>query len=263
MLYVFKKAKLTETDHSTKEHTPLNATLLASLIRTVQYHSNGSMVPFVRIPGSNPDLVNHALNAGAGGVVMPHIQNAQQASRLADLARFPPRGNRSFPPAALVGENQFATPEGTSVFDVWNENVAVFCQIEDVEGVKNIEEICQVPGIDGILVGTGDLRMSLGLESGSLDGDEEIFTQALQQIRQATSMHGLPVMGFGSNPQLIERRIQIGWQALIVHADFSSIYSSAVATISSCEGILARVKDTSHGSVRTKLDSRNGTTNGH
>ncbi|PPJ52300.1 hypothetical protein CBER1_09252 [Cercospora berteroae] len=220
------------------------------------------MVPFVRIPGSTPDLVNHALNAGAGGVVMPHIQNAEQASRLAELARFPPRGNRSFPPAALIGEKQFQTPDGMTVFDVWNDHVAIFCQIEDVEGVKNIEEICNVPGIDGILVGTGDLRMSLGLPSGSLDGDEEIFVDALERIRNVTSARGTPVMGFSSNARLIERRLKIGWQALIVHADFSSIYSSAVATISTCEDIAARVQHSADGTASAEINGHNCVSNG-
>lgn len=104
------------------------------------------MVPFVRIPSSTPDLVNHALNAGAGGVVMPHVQNAQQAETLARLARFPPLGIRSFPPAALIGDSQTRTPERKTVYDIWNNHVAVFCQIEDPEGVKNVDEICKVPG---------------------------------------------------------------------------------------------------------------------
>ena len=103
------------------------------------------MVPYVRIPGNSPDLVNYALNAGAGGIVMPHVQNAQQAEAFVRLARFPPIGDRSYPPMALFGP-QTRTPEGKTVYDIWNGHAAVFCQIEDVEGVKNVEEIAKVPG---------------------------------------------------------------------------------------------------------------------
>lgn len=104
------------------------------------------MVPFVRIPGCSPELVPHALNAGAGGVVMPHIQNAKQAEQLVRLAHFPPMGDRSFPPAALINEQQNRTPEGQTTYDVWNNHAAVICQIEDLQGLENIEEICRVPG---------------------------------------------------------------------------------------------------------------------
>ncbi len=104
------------------------------------------MVPFVRIPGCSPELIPYALNAGAGGVVMPHIQNAKQAEELVRLARFPPMGDRSFPPAALINEQQNRAPEGQTTYDVWNNHAAVICQIEDLQGLENIEEICKVPG---------------------------------------------------------------------------------------------------------------------
>jgi 4-hydroxy-2-oxoheptanedioate aldolase len=104
------------------------------------------MVPFVRIPSCSPELFNYALGGGAGGVVMPHVQNAKQAEELVRLCRFPPMGDRSFPPAALIGEQQNRTPEGKTTYDVWDEHAAVICQIEDLEGLENVEEICRVPG---------------------------------------------------------------------------------------------------------------------
>ena len=101
------------------------------------------MVPFVRCP--TPELVNHALNAGAGGIVMPHIQNKEQAEALVRLVRFPPRGDRSVPPLALLG-TQKNLPPGITAMQVWNEHVAVFAQVEDIHGVENVEEIARVPG---------------------------------------------------------------------------------------------------------------------
>ncbi|KAG8407943.1 hypothetical protein J3458_020249 [Metarhizium acridum] len=215
------------------EHTPLNATLLVNLVRTIQYHSSGSMVPFVRIPGCSPELVNYALNAGAGGVVMPHIQNARQAEELVRLARFPPMGDRSFPPAALINKRQQSTPDSQTVYDVWNDHAAVICQIEDLQGLDNIEEICGVPGVDGLFIGTGDLRMCMGLAVGSLDGDEPVFVSALQRIRDAAKANDLPIMGFGISPSTLERRIDMGWNAFIIHGDIDAICTSAVRSLDS------------------------------
>ncbi|KAG5929980.1 hypothetical protein E4U42_003634 [Claviceps africana] len=209
------------------EHTPLNATLLVSLIRTIQYHSTGAMVPFVRIPACSPELYNYALNAGAGAVLMPHVQNARQAERLVRLARFPPRGDRSFPPAALIGDEQNRTPRGVTTYEVWNDHAAVICQIEDVQGVENIEEICGVSGVDGLFIGTGDLRMSMRLAPGTLDGDEPVFVSALDRIHAAAKTHCLPVMGFGISPRVMRRRMDMGWTAFIVHGDVDAICTSA------------------------------------
>ncbi|KAF8252247.1 HpcH/HpaI aldolase/citrate lyase family protein [Wilcoxina mikolae CBS 423.85] len=217
------------------EHTPLNPTLLVNLIKTIQYHSNGSMVPYVRIPGHSPDLVNYALTAGAGGVVMPHVQNAKQAEAFVRLARFPPLGDRSYPPMALFGR-QTRTKEGETVYDVWNGHAAVFCQIEDVEGVNNVEEIAKVPGVDALMVGASDLRFSLGLAAGSMDGDEPSFLAALDKIQRAADANSLAVLGFAVTPEILERRLKLGWRAFICHADASGIFSSGT------QGLLAYQK---------------------
>lgn len=266
MLDVIRNDKL--IDRSSQEHSPLNATLLVSLIRTIQYHSNGSMVPFVRIPSYAPELFNFALSAGAGGVVMPRIQNAKQAEDLIRLARFPPMGDRGFPPAALINEQQNRTPQGQTTYDVWNSHAAVICQIEDLQGLENIEEICRVPGgeyppsllaldpwieptpfvgrynskhayadtsrvfaVDGLFVGTGDLRLCMNLTPGSLDGEEPVFVAALQKIQDTAKAYKLPIMGFGLSPSTLQRRIKMGWTAFIIHGDVDAILSSATQTL--------------------------------
>ena len=211
------------------------------------------MVPYVRLPPNSPDFINYVLNAGAGGVVMPHVQNVQQAEAFVRLAKFPPLGDRSYPPMALFGK-QTRTRHGQTVYDVWNNHAAVFCQIEDVEGVKNVEEIARVPGgkpcslivsslkkeipltaklVDALMVGAGDLRCSLGLEVGSQDGDEPSFLAALQKIQKAADDNGLAVLGFAMTKGILKRRLELGWRAFIVHADGSGIFNSGMQSFNS------------------------------
>ena len=80
-----------------------------------------------------------------GGDRKPHVQNVAQAEASVRMAKFPPLGDISYPPMALFGKQTWTKP-GQTVHDVWNEHAAVFCQIEDVEGVKNVEEVARVPG---------------------------------------------------------------------------------------------------------------------
>ncbi|KAL9605382.1 MAG: hypothetical protein Q9179_001439 [Wetmoreana sp. 5 TL-2023] len=174
--------------------------------------------------------VNYALNAGAGGVVRPHVQNAQQAARFVRLAKFPPIGDRSYPPMALFGK-QTITETGKTVYDVWNEHAAVFCQIEDVEGVENVDEIAQTPGVDALMVGASDLRFSLGLPAGSMDGDEPEFLAALAKIQRAADNNGLAVLGFAVTPGILRKRLKLGWRALICHADASGIFHSGTQSL--------------------------------
>jgi 4-hydroxy-2-oxoheptanedioate aldolase len=73
----------------------------------------------------------------------------------------------------------------------------------------------------------------MGLPTGSLDGDETQFLNALKKIQEAADANNLPIMGFASTPAMLERRIQLGWRAFIIHGDVSGIYSSAVQGLQS------------------------------
>lgn len=270
---------VSRADCPPQEHSPLNATILVSLIKTIQQFSNGRMVPYVRIAPNSLDLINHVLNAGAGGIVLPHVQTAAQADALVRMAKFPPKGDRSYPPMALLGP-QTRTKPGQTVYDVWNEHAAVFCQIEDGEGVENIDEIAAVSGgwfpvvclgfllfplffvalphlitrkpalnangesflaflpsviaqVDALMVGAGDLRCSLGLAVGSQDGDEPVFLEALEKIQKAADANNLAVLGFAMTPEILRRRLERGWRALIIHSDGYGIFKSGVEGLGS------------------------------
>lgn len=82
--------------------------------------------------------------------------------------------------------------------------------------------------MDGLFIGTGDLRMCLNLAHGSLDGDEPVFLSALQRIRDAAKAQNLPIMGFGISPAGVELRKAMGWNAFIIHGDIDAICTSAV-----------------------------------
>lgn len=80
--------------------------------------------------------------------------------------------------------------------------------------------------VDALMVGASDLRFSLGLPAGSMDGDEPAFLAALKKIQRAADANGLAVLGFAVTPRILERRLKLGWRALICHADASGIYHS-------------------------------------
>ncbi|KAI1812274.1 putative 2-dehydro-3-deoxyglucarate aldolase [Poronia punctata] len=237
------------------EHTPLDATLLSGMVRTLHIYSGGSMVPFVRVAPNSLDLIPFALNAGAGGLVVPHIQTADQARELVRMCRFPPHGHRSHGPLNLLGR-QLRTPPGVTVFDVWNDHAAVVCQIEDLEGLKNVHEIAAVPGVDALMVGTMDLRCSMGYTIGAVDGDEPEFVAALAEIQRAADANNLPIIGMAMTDEILQRRVRLGWRALIIHSDGQAISHSGTQSIANGEQIVQRVKKGHHcnGNGHTKVN---------
>jgi 2-keto-3-deoxy-L-rhamnonate aldolase RhmA len=78
------------------------------------------------------------------------------------------------------------------------------------------------------MVGAGDLRCSLGLEVGSQDGDEPEFLAAMDKIQRAADKNGLAVLGFAMTPEILERRLKLGWKAFIVHSDGAGVFKSGM-----------------------------------
>jgi len=102
-----------------------------------------------------------ALDNGAMGVVVPHVDTAEEAREVAVAYRFPPVGHRSWggPPFAYAMK-----PPGTAEAQIeLNNAILVACMIETPEAVRNAAEIAAVPGVDVLLIGTSDLTASMGI----------------------------------------------------------------------------------------------------
>lgn len=114
--------------------------------------------PFVRIPLGRWDMASRALDFGALGVVAPMINTAEDAQNLAKATKYIPLGERSFGPAyaaALYGENNRGYLDGIDGASL------ALAMIETREAVAALDEILAVEGIDGTLIGPGDLSISL------------------------------------------------------------------------------------------------------
>ncbi|KAL2832295.1 Pyruvate/Phosphoenolpyruvate kinase-like domain-containing protein [Aspergillus pseudoustus] len=142
--------------------------------------------PLVRIRMTHGDLIKRALDAGAHGIVVPQVNNAEEAAAVVADAKFPPQGRRgqgsAFP--ALAHGVDLATYMKTA-----NETLITCLQIETRTGVENVDEICAVPGVDMIFIGPNDLALSL-LGYVPARGDEPEFVDAIDKIVCAARKHG-------------------------------------------------------------------------
>jgi 2-keto-3-deoxy-L-rhamnonate aldolase RhmA len=147
----------------------------------------------VRVSDVQYDLVSRALDAGAEGIVLPRVEDPQQCRDLVRFARFKPEGERGL--STFAGHNDF-----TPVADVRrfvaerNRDMLLFVQIETRAGLENRANILSVPGLDGCLVGTGDLAFSLGVP-GQTNHPETL--KAVEQIfatcRERKLIRTLPI----------------------------------------------------------------------
>jgi 4-hydroxy-2-oxoheptanedioate aldolase len=108
----------------------------------------------VRVPWNEPGSIMRALDAGAEGVIVPMVNTSEEAKLAVSASRYPPLGIRSWGPLRSgMAESGFTASIG-------NERTLCIVMIETVVAFDNLEQILDVPGVDGVLVGPNDLAIS-------------------------------------------------------------------------------------------------------
>src|SRR6185436_4182580 len=122
--------------------------------------ANG-VAPIVRVCAGALDEGTRALDNGALGIVVPHVDTVEQARRLVDAFRFQPMGHRSTggPPAQFG----FRPPAAAEAQKTLNAELLVIPMIETPEAVENADKIAAIDGIDALLMGTNDLSLEMGI----------------------------------------------------------------------------------------------------
>lgn len=139
------------------EHGPSSLRDLEHLIRAAEL---AGVLPIVRVPEEGWQMIGAALDLGAGGVQMPQVRSAADASRLVRHARFAPLGKRGV--CRHVRAACYSSLDKQAYFAAANEAVLV-AQLEGQEALANVDSILAVPGIDILFVGPYDLSQSLGV----------------------------------------------------------------------------------------------------
>jgi len=163
------------------EHGSISTHQLPDLFRALEL---GGTLPLARLAQGNIKDCKQALDAGAGGVIVPMVETAQQLVQIRDACCWPPKGIRGvgFSRANLYGKffNTY-TEESQSPFLV--------AMIEHIRAVENLHEILQVEGLDAILIGPYDLSASMGLTAkfGSLK-----FQEVMDRIHSICKQNSIP-----------------------------------------------------------------------
>ena len=140
------------------EHSPYSIETTATICAAAL---GIGITPLVRVPSHEGHWSSRVLDGGAQGVIVPHVNNRGEAEAVVRHCRFPPLGERSvmgLGPA--LGYR--AMPLG-EINDRLNADTAVIVMLETAEGIDNAEAIAAVPGIDVLLIGSGDLTTDYGI----------------------------------------------------------------------------------------------------
>ncbi|MFK7895227.1 MAG: HpcH/HpaI aldolase/citrate lyase family protein [Myxococcota bacterium] len=179
--------------------------------------------PIVRVPWNEPGIIGRMLDAGAMGILVPMIQDADDARRMVDACLYPPAGRRSFGPIRVN------TRDGLGYFATANERVAVIPMIETAEALENVDEIAAVPGVDALFVGPFDLSIALGLPPGDNDG-KPVFDEAVARVLAATRKHRKAAAVL-SNAAVAPLRVEQGFQMVSVTTDVNALAGASANSL--------------------------------
>jgi 2-dehydro-3-deoxyglucarate aldolase len=192
------------------EHGAISTHQLPDLFRALEL---GDTLPMVRLAQGHYKDCKQALDAGAGGVIVPMVESAEQLKMVRDACRWPPAGKRGvgFSRANLFGK----------YFDLYKEEAQspiLVAMIEHVKAVKDLEAILDVDGLDALLIGPYDLSASMGKTAMFEDAE---FKSTMATILEKASKKGIPcgVHVVAPSPEQMSQRIKEGYRFLAYSID--------------------------------------------
>jgi 2-keto-3-deoxy-L-rhamnonate aldolase RhmA len=196
---------------------------------------SAGIAPIVRVPARQYWLGARVLDGGALGIVMPHVDTAEEARAIVDAYRFPSLGHRSmsgnYPHFGFAG---VPTAEAAKALDAATFLVAM---IETPQAVEAAESIAAVPGLDALLVGCSDLSAEMGIP-GQVSHDRVVA--ALERVIAACRKHGkTPGVGGAYAEPLLRRYTGLGMRLVLAGNDASVLVEASkarAALVRSCEG---------------------------
>lgn len=191
--------------------------------------STTDTVPFVRVPWNEPWIIMKVLDAGAYGIVVPLVNNREEAERAVWAAKYPPAGGRSSGPARAT------LYAGSDYQGHANDEVAIVVMIETPEGIANLDEILSVPGVDAAYVGPSDLAYALGM-SPTGDNADPKHQQVCLDIMEACRRHGVaPGMHTGSL-EYTKKWLEAGFQMVTLGSDVGFMRAKAASDLAAARG---------------------------
>jgi 4-hydroxy-2-oxoheptanedioate aldolase len=183
------------------EHVPIYSDMtLENMIRAAEA---SDVVPIVRVKENREPYIRNALEAGAMGVVIPHVATKEDAERAVSYANFPPKGIRGSDPTVRSAKYRTGDFSWDAFIKYSNEEAMVIPLLEDKEFLENLDDILDVEGINAVSFGPTDYALSIGLNL-LYDFDHPRIVEAFEAVIEGAKKRNMPVLS-AVNPCTVEQ----------------------------------------------------------
>jgi 4-hydroxy-2-oxoheptanedioate aldolase len=218
------------------EHTAITSETAAMLCLAAR---GSGVVPLVRVPSQLSEHLTRALDTGAAGVIVPHIESAAEAQNVVDACRFPPGGRRS-----VIGMSPTTgyRPMGIgAAADLIQSEVCIGVMLESPGAIASADEIARIDGIDLLLIGAYDLTAEMDT-LGDFQNTE--FLAAIDAASAASRKHGtlLGIAGI-SDIELLTELVRKGVRFISAGTDAALMMEAGRGRVSSLRNLPIQSKE--------------------
>jgi len=219
------------------EHGPMSFETAAAMTRAAEA---GGSAPLIRVAGNGEEAILHALDIGAHGVIIPHIESLEDAGDAIAHTKYHPMGRRGFSPFTPAGGYSLDRVADHAV--VQNARTLVGLILEGEEGIESLDEILSIPDIrekvDLIYIGAYDLSQALG-HPGEVDHPEvrRRMQECMKRIRKSGIAGGGYVAKDGKD---VEWMVGSGMQFVTLLPDCTLLYHAMEARYGDLHRALSR-----------------------
>ncbi|WP_329130839.1 HpcH/HpaI aldolase family protein [Streptomyces sp. NBC_00670] len=204
------------------EHAPLD---LQTAYRLINSAAALGMVPLVRVPDTTASTIQKILDAGAMGILVPHVDTVEQAEAVGRACRFPPQGVRGAGGTSRAGA--WGLRPDAEYRAVGNDDVLCVPQLESAEAIEAAPGILALDCVDAVFVGAADLSMSLGTTPAS----PEVLAMIDATARAAHTAGKRLGLAFGGVPERAARAVREGCDFVLLSNDTSMLAGAARALV--------------------------------
>lgn len=220
-----------------EEHAPISRESTDQIVLACKAYGLGCLV---RVQSDDPAAILSAIDCGADGVLVPHINSSDKAQRIVAAARYQ-SGSRGYSATTRAGD--FGRKPMHEHIKVEDERVLVIAMVEDPEAVKDIDAIVQVQGLDGVFIGRGDLTVAYGE---TRPGSEPVKAAA-QRIAHAAKDTGIGIAALASGVHDARSLAALDVTAFIIGSDQAFLRDAAQCRLDELRNAISEMEITPDG----------------
>ncbi|KAH6778381.1 Phosphoenolpyruvate carboxylase family protein [Perilla frutescens var. frutescens] len=199
---------------------------ISDALRCIHALASTNTPVVLRIPESSATWAKKALDLGPQGIMFPMIECSESSRKAVSYCRYPPHGVRGSA-HTIVRASGYGIDEG--YLSNYKEDLVIMCQVESEDGVKKIDEIAAVDGVDCVQIGPRDLSATMGYLS---DPGHAKVKEVLHGAEKAVlKQGGAYLSGVVTPTDPVEELRRRGYHIVMAGADVGLFRSAAVADV--------------------------------